>query len=319
MPSLWVARSYVTNSFQTRKVAPALLEDTITPWLGPLAPWTRHIVIDNDERARRWIAVCIAVSMFLHLALLLIPITQRMGQPASSQSVQGPLTVRLANPAPRARPPDAVLQSPSAPRPPRRRQIIAMRRPTSSGKPVFTVPPPPIEPAPETTAQPKPQADDFTAHLEARRTARQAAESEAAQENATAAAASGGPSVNDRIMANINRNSRAHKTDDTGGVFEITRIGVREGEFKFNGWHPGTGEKTQESQTVDAGVGGNVRLAIVKGVVKVIRKYKTGDFEFESRRMGRAVTMSARPADNAALEAFLMKELFGEDSQTGTR
>jgi hypothetical protein len=278
-------------------------------------------VIDNEERARRWLAIWVAMSMLLHLALLLIPFTQHMGQaPASSRPVQGPLTVSLANPVRRTPPPAVVPEPHRVPKPhpaPRHPPIIAMRRPVSPNRPAFALPP---QPAPEPTTQPEPPVeDDFTARINARRAARQAAEEQAGQQNAAAAAASGGPSVNDKIMANINRNQRSPKSDNTGGVFEITRLGVREGEFKFNGWRPGAGDNWHESYTVDAGVGGNVRLAIVKKVIDVIRKYKTGDFEFESHRLGRAVPMSARPSDNAALEAFLMKELFDEDSAPRSR
>jgi hypothetical protein len=315
-PSLWDVLSYVISSLQTRTVGPELLEDAITPWLGPLAPWTRKIVVDNEDRSRNWFLVCMVLSLLLHLALFFIPIAQRMGQAPASSETQGPLTVRLANPAPRT-PPTAKTE-PVQPPAPRHAKIIASRRPTSQSKPAFTVPPPPEEPSQrvQPTTQPD-EATDMMARLNARRAAREAAESEAARENAVAAAGSGGPSLNEKIMANINRSQRS-KTDGTGGVFMVKTIGVREGSFIFNGWNPAK-DNWHESYTVDAGEGGNVRLAIVKKVIEVIRKYKTGDFEFESHRLGRAVPMSARPADNDRLEAFLMQELFDESLPSGPR
>ncbi len=248
--------------------------------------------------------------MLLHLALLLIPMTKPTLSPAAASSqVQGPLTVHLANPAPRA--PQTEPKPPStAPK----RPVIAMRHPSSKTAPTFTIPtqpetpPPPLEPA----VQPVPEEDMLT-QLNAKRAARQAAEEQAAQENAAAAAAGGEPTATQRIMNNISRATGAAKGEGTGGVFEVHfPLGVREGTFKFNGWHPGSGAMPPQTYTVDAGEGGNVQLAIVRKVIEVIRKYKKGDFEFESQRLGHPVTMSARPADNTSLEVFLMEELFGQ-------
>ena len=302
----------MTTLVQTRLARPELLEDTITPWLGPLAPWTRKVVVYDDERARNWFLVWVVVSLLVHLALFMIPVTQKMGQPASGGS-PGPMTVRLANPVPRT-PPVAKSEPPK--RVSRPDTIIATRRPASRTKP-FVIPKQSERPQPQQpTPPPQPVAppeEDMMARINARRAARAAENGAIAQENAAAAAASDGPSLDQRIAANINR-AKPSRTDGTGGVFEIKfPLGVREGSFKFNGWNPAK-DNWHESYTVDAGIGGNVKLAIVKKVIEVIRKYKTGDFEFESHRLGRPVPMSARPADNDRLEAFLMQELFAEDA-----
>jgi hypothetical protein len=47
-------------------------------------------------------------------------------------------------------------------------------------------------------------------------------------------------------------------------------------------------------------------------MIELIRKEKTGDFEWDSHRLQKVVTMSARPQDTAALQAFLYKEMFPE-------
>jgi hypothetical protein len=44
----------------------------------------------------------------------------------------------------------------------------------------------------------------------------------------------------------------------------------------------------------------------------IVREYETGDFLWESPRLGRQLTLSARQKDNAELEAFLMQEFFSE-------
>ncbi|MFI4940087.1 MAG: hypothetical protein ACHP7O_07080 [Burkholderiales bacterium] len=280
--------------------------------MGPLAPWMRQVTLDNDTRARRWITICLAISILLHVALLLIPLAQhREAASASGRPVQGPLTVRLTNPGVR-RPPPMAAQEPHKVHPPHpvshRPPVLALRRSNRSSASAFKAPPPPLTP-PEPAVPPEP---DMSAMLEARRQARREMEEQEAQENDIAASAGGRSSINinSRIMENINRSTS--KTVGTGGMFQVTKIGVREGEFIFNGWHPGA-DNWHESHTVDAGVGGDVRLAIVKEVIKVIRKHKKGDFDFESHRLGHPVTMSARPADNAALESFLMRELFGDE------
>ena len=45
-------------------------------------------------------------------------------------------------------------------------------------------------------------------------------------------------------------------------------------------------------------------------MIELIRKEKTGDFDWDSHRLQRVVKMSARPQDEAELTAFLYKEMF---------
>jgi hypothetical protein len=42
----------------------------------------------------------------------------------------------------------------------------------------------------------------------------------------------------------------------------------------------------------------------------LIRTHYQGNFNWDSRRLGRVIVLSARPEDNAELEAFLMREFF---------
>ena len=308
----------MTTLLQTRLARPELLEDTITPWLGPLAPWTRKVVVYDDERARNWFLVWVVVSLLVHLALFMIPVTQKMGQPASGGS-PGPMTVRLANPVPRTHPAAKVEPQKQVSRPD---TVIATRRPASRTKP-FVIPkqserPQPQQPTPPPQPVAPPEDDGPMARINARRAAREAAENEAAQENAAAAAASRSPSPVEIALQHI-KQAQKSSTDGTGGVFSIKSIGVREGVFVFNGWNPVIDHFRREV-SVDAGVGGNVKVAIVRGMIKeIIRKYKTGDFEFESHRLGRVVTMSARPEDNDRLENFMMREFFDEDIPASAR
>jgi len=56
---------------------------------------------------------------------------------------------------------------------------------------------------------------------------------------------------------------------------------------------------------------GDVDKAIVDSMIAIIRQNVTGDFTFDSQRLGRVVTLSARVQDNAGLQAFLLREFFG--------
>jgi hypothetical protein len=78
----------------------------------------------------------------------------------------------------------------------------------------------------------------------------------------------------------------------------------------FSGWTTDARNNTRQTITVDAGPNGNVERAIVDSIISVIRKYYTGDFNWDSQRLGRVVPLSARPEDTAGLRAFLMDEFF---------
>jgi hypothetical protein len=94
-------------------------------------------------------------------------------------------------------------------------------------------------------------------------------------------------------------------------VFQILRKNVRTAEFAFNGWKPDANRTWREVIEVDAGPGGDVERAIVRRMIELIRTHYTGDFQWESHRLDRVVTLSARPEDTAGLEEFMIREFFG--------
>jgi hypothetical protein len=153
--------------------------------------------------------------------------------------------------------------------------------------------------------------------VQAARERRRAAEEEAARLNAEARAGDGGPSPNDIAMANIRRSlqqaGRNGRNDGAGGVFQIVSKGVRTGTFIFRGWTPGQRNFPQQTFEVDAGPNGDVERALVRRMIELIRSHYSGDFNWDSHRLGRVVVKSARPEDSAELEAFLMQEFFGDE------
>jgi hypothetical protein len=151
-------------------------------------------------------------------------------------------------------------------------------------------------------------AVDMLAMIEARRAQRRAQE---------AAAARGSPSASesskeDAGAASLARNLQSLSgREGVGGVFQILRKGTRTGEFAFNGWRPDSQRKWREVIEVDAGNGGNIELAMVKRMIELIRTHYQGDFQWDSFRLGRVVTLSARTEDQEGLEDFMTKEFFG--------
>jgi outer membrane biosynthesis protein TonB len=187
-------------------------------------------------------------------------------------------------------------------------QILARR--TTPDRAAPKAPQVPVEPVPIPAPTPAPPVD-MLAMIEARRAQRRAAEAAAARGNPSQ---TGDPSKDDNSpTASLNRNLQSLSgREGVGGVFQILRKGTRTAEFAFNGWRPDSQRKWREVIEVDAGLNGNVELAIVKRMIELIRTHYSGDFQWESHRLGRVVNLSARPEDTEGLEDFMMREFFGQ-------
>lgn len=166
------------------------------------------------------------------------------------------------------------------------------------------------EPAPVKPPVAEAPATDMMAMVNAARERRKAAEAETSDNQA--ASSGQGMSAKDVVAANIRRSmQQAAGRDGTSGVFQILSKSTRVGSFSFRGWKPNSSSSWKQVIEVDAGLGGNIELAMVRRMIELIRTHYQGDFSWESHRLGRVVVLSARPQDSAELEAFLMKEFFG--------
>jgi uncharacterized repeat protein (TIGR02543 family) len=183
------------------------------------------------------------------------------------------------------------------------RPRVVQARPRSSSAPVASLPP-----AATAITQAPPEMDMSTM-INAARERRRAAEESAAVENAAARAAEAGPSANDIARANIAFQER-RASGGTNGMFEITSKGPRVAQYVFRGWTTDARRSKSQTITVDAGLNGDVEKAIIDSMIALIRQYYKGDFNWDSRRLGRVVTLSARQDDTKGLEAFLMREFF---------
>jgi hypothetical protein len=144
------------------------------------------------------------------------------------------------------------------------------------------------------------------AAIQSNRAQRQAAES---------AMARGTPSEGKEDAASRNARSLSGR-EGVGGVFQVLRKGLRSGEFAFNGFRNEGQRRWREVIEVDAGPGGDIELAMVRRMIELIRTHYTGDFRWESHRVGRVVVLSARPADQPGLEEFLVREFFDSPPPT---
>lgn len=95
-----------------------------------------------------------------------------------------------------------------------------------------------------------------------------------------------------------------------GGVFQIRRLGISDAEFQFYGWNKNIGRTAAQTIEVQRGNNPDIQIAIVRKMISIIREHETGDFTWDSRKLGRTLNLSARPADNAGLEEVLLREFF---------
>jgi hypothetical protein len=101
-------------------------------------------------------------------------------------------------------------------------------------------------------------------------------------------------------------------------VFQVDKS-FHSAEVKFRGWNTNFKRNWLQQIHVEQGGEPDIETAVVKEMIKIIRKEKQGDFQWESRRLGKVVTLSARPEDEKELAAFLLKEMFPEYTRGASR
>lgn len=269
-----------------------------------------------DARARRPIRLALGLSIAAHILFFAIPMHRRdEGAPSASVALRGPLSVELGALEPSS-PPVAERPEPVAVQParPRIERIARPRELTvpKSERAAEPIAPPSPEPRPAPKSEPP---FDMAALIQANRERRRAADIAALR----AMQPGREMGADDAATANLNRNLQSlGRSDGTGGVFRILSMGVRSGEFAFNGWQGERGRQWHEVIEVDAGPGGDVERAIVRRMIALIREHYSGNFNWESPRVGRVVVLNAAPEYNGELEDFLMREFFGTPLVKGT-
>jgi outer membrane biosynthesis protein TonB len=276
-----------------------------------------------SDRENRRLGVFLVLSVLVHSLVMFgvrhqpIPFELPAGERSDS-----PIAVRLQRAPP---PPAPAKPAQSAPVAPPQRTEPTPQRPVTPKPPRARIKPlpksaaptpipsrPEAEPAPAPVEQARtPPAEDMSEMIAAARRRREAQRPEYNGSSAEPPAAE--PGKNDVALANINRDlQRASRRPSlTSGVFQIMNKGVRTAKVQFRGWAPGADAPWRQTLEVDAGLNGDVDRAIVRRIIALIRSHYSGDFNWESDRLGRVIQLSARPKDNDELEAFLMREFFG--------
>ncbi len=191
-------------------------------------------------------------------------------------------------------------KKPLAPKAPKLPQpaVIAVEKNSPIAIPQNTTPTPIV---PEKTA-PK----DFMSFINTKRQRNQELEDYAARVNASARAPSGDEQRDENIRQNLQQ-------PGTSGIFEIKYKSGNRAQFSFKGWKDLYSIPKVEIIDVEAGPNGDIDSAIVKKMIEIIRREYTGDFNWESQRLGRVIVLSARLSDNSGLEEFLKREFFSID------
>jgi hypothetical protein len=245
----------------------------------------------------------LAITVLLHLLLLAIylfqPHTEKHAAPPAGSTMVYIAPLPAGKPKPKPQQQQAPKKAPKTPPVQIKRLPNTITLPNEKPVEVVEAKPNPVTPPPEV---------DMQAYVEARRKARGAKDpsDQPAEESENARAT--------RIaMANIAAaNGRSHGDDrnESGGVFSISHQTFNSADLKFRGWNPNFKRRWLQQLTVEKGAEPDIETAIIKKMIELIRKEKTGDFDWDSHRLQRVVKMSARVQDTAELQAFLFKEMF---------
>ena len=272
----------------------------LTPLNRALMPrvWLRIQVERNTLLA-------IVFSLLVHGLILFLALPQMNLDSAAMPPTT--IQVSLAPPPAEAPPPPVALPKPPKKPKPISRPKVMTQKPSSQPSD-FNLPEAAPSPAPSAPVAPaKDQPVDMMAYVNAKRQQRLAMENDAAKQNAEAVAKEQGPSAEQVREQRIKDNLKV----GTNGIFEITSLSARHAGFSFRGWTSDYSNARREAFEVEAGVGQDIRLLVVRKMIVLIRQHYQGDFNWESQRLGRVVIQSARPEDNAGLEDFMMMEFFG--------
>jgi hypothetical protein len=238
----------------------------------------------------------------------------KLGQPSGSLAIR--LVPPTSPPLPSLPSSTASAPAPAAAKAPAQRRaspkrtvppVLAMERPSP---PALTSPkaqPPAAAVIPSPTPAP---AEDLAAYIASKKRAREGpaappvrpAETEQERHNRTVA----------ENLGLTNTPTFGNDPDRGGGVFQIRSMGYDIAEFAFFGWNKDIKRNSLQVIEVRRGNSENMEIAVARKVIGMVRERVTGDFLWQSRRLGRGVWLSSSPADSAELEDFILKELFPE-------
>jgi hypothetical protein len=247
------------------------------------------------------------------LAVQLAPESEKRAPPAATPPPSPPPTVALA--------PRRSGRRPAASRHGRPRHAASARPRSAADRGTPTIPvaprvePVPAPTAPRETPAPRPVEGDLASYVEARRRERgevtsatsapprrraardRTASASTARWRPTSASTRRRRSATTRATpAACSRSSASSTTPRTSTSSASTRRSIA---------------TPSRRSRCDGGNASDIRVAVVRKMIEIIRDEVSGDFTWMSRRGGIA-TLSARPADNAQLEAYILHDIFPE-------
>jgi len=120
----------------------------------------------------------------------------------------------------------------------------------------------------------------------------------------------------ERIVANnlagTPHQGAGYNQNPGGGMFQIKRMGSDDAEFWFAGFNKDMQRRTKQLIEVRKGDSPDIHIAVVRKMIAIIRDEIQGDSLWQSARLGRDLWLSARPADDQALQETLMRDMFPE-------
>jgi len=263
------------------------------------------------------IDVAVALSILLHLLALWTWPKELMMRPFEDPNkgeAGGSLAVRIVTPPPRPAPavamqpvPERRLAASRAAPPPSAPRVLATERQSKSP----AIAPPPPKP---TEVQRPSAGEDLAAYIEARRRSREP--TPASQPTQPSPPSESEQQRTDREAATrlgLNRTPTFGSNKNLGGgTFQVRNINIERAKLAFYGWNKFINRISLQVFEVPRGSNANTQIAVVRKIIEIIREQEGGNFIWESLRLRRDITLSARPADNAALEAFMMEEFFSD-------
>ncbi len=172
------------------------------------------------------------------------------------------------------------------------------------------------EPVPQPTSPAPLPGEDMQAYIRRQKEAKLAKKGLSKQDVEEVLASSNPQSEGDRRDAKIKENLNL---DGTNGIFSIRNLSARDAQFSFKGWKNNVNTARLEVIDVRAPDGVDIKKAVIRKMITIIRREYDGDFKWDSRRLHRVITLSARQQDTRTLEDFMMLEFFGPGTPYGLR
>ncbi len=111
-------------------------------------------------------------------------------------------------------------------------------------------------------------------------------------------------------LASLQSSNFGNAPKNGGGTFQLQRVDFEYAEFTFYGWNKDIRRRMFQRIEVARGTNPDIRIAVVRKIIAIIREHESAEFRWESKRLGRDIALSARISDNAELESFMMQEFF---------